>query len=101
MQTITVFGSYGKLIVNADTGEVTDYIPEYGSTPDYVNIARVDLAEYRQWLATQGESALPELIDICAIGFWSTDGSYEPAIDDFRNNAWDGPVITLPTALPF
>lgn len=90
MRTVTVVGSYGQLAVHRETGEVLAYLDFDEPDGDYADIVRVDLVEFQQWLATQ-PNALPweqiECLDICEVGFWTADGSYEDPIVDFRVQA--------------
>jgi len=99
MRTLLISGSYGELDVHRETGAVLAYRSQ-GEDPEYANIARIDVAEYQQWLAThRAPSAWSgvEIVDICAVGFWTTDGVYEAPIEDFRDPR---PTVT-PLPLPF
>ena len=101
MRTVRIFGSYGELDVHRETGEVLAYRPEFDEQAEYVDITRVDVAEYQQWLATRpGE--LPweqiEALDICEVGFWTADGTYEDPIEDFRAQT---PLLPPSDVFPF
>jgi hypothetical protein len=85
-----VTGSYGDLLVNAETGAVLEYLVEddaYG--PDdpegqgYRDIVRFDVAEWRSTYSTEQLAGL--WIDILDIGFWTDKNEhYEPPENDWR-----------------
>lgn len=85
MTTITVFGNWGELTVDADTGEVLAYAPGVDFDPaqpaeGYCDIAKIDLVEWRAYLETHGFS-MPGSTDILNVGYWDKSGEYEPATD--------------------
>jgi hypothetical protein len=76
MKQYTAFGSHGHITYDA-TGLVVDRYHN-GSDEDYGDVARVDVAEY---LAYNGEL---DDTDVLLIGWWTTDGKYEPPCQEHR-----------------
>lgn len=88
----TVHGSHGDLIVDSATGDVIEYnLPrdEDGTeSDDYRAITRFDVPELLRWQAVHFPTdRLTQGMDILSIGYWSVDGSYEPAEPDYRREA--------------
>lgn len=77
MKTFTVIGSYGSLVCDFDTGEVINA----EKARDYLRgIARVDVAEYREWAAREmPEWVADEETDIILIGYTTHAGAYVAA----------------------
>lgn len=71
-----------------DNGCVIEYDLQ-GTPPDdvgnYADIVRLDIEEHTTWCEAVGhpEWATQDL-DILEIGFWTHDGNYESASEDFR-----------------
>ncbi|MGP1614995.1 MAG: hypothetical protein ACTS5Y_08090 [Pollutimonas bauzanensis] len=77
MQTLTIRGSYGSLIVNAVTGTVLGYDTEGTDNTEYADIVRFDLDEYRAWAAEHAPRVLNwDEGDIVGISFWTDTGEY-------------------------
>lgn len=76
--TYTIRGSHGDLVIDVTSGTVI-------SRTGYPEIARFDLAEYRNWYKQRGEENLLEMNgeeDILDLGYWMTDERYvEPVIE--------------------
>lgn len=78
--TIQFEGSNGFIRVDATSGDVLM------ATEGYKDIARVDLAERREWYAAR-DKGLPYPQpggDILDVGYWVDGGAYEEAALDWR-----------------
>lgn len=97
--TITFHGSWGEIEVFPDTGEVIkvnadENMGTYLGTESfggYHHIARVDMEEFKKWLAKyptedgQGHRINRYFSwDILDVGFWTIYGEYEPADEHHR-----------------
>lgn len=80
MSTLQVYGSHGDLTVSVTSGRVVAYEPI--GDGEYSHIAFFNIAEWRQ--AYPGE--IPEQIDILDIGYWTEEGEYAPAVEDWRKD---------------
>jgi hypothetical protein len=69
-----VYGCYGTLTVEADTGNVLEYEPDSPNEPEYANIARVDIATCETSLKRRIYQG--EYLSIMDFNFWSHDGRY-------------------------
>jgi|LNFM01.1.fsa_nt_gb hypothetical protein len=78
-KTITVVSSHGRFEVDALTGAVTTAIDDM-PTP-LAEIARVNLAEYRQWCASEGLTPA-DIIDILLLGIVSMDDQGNERFED-------------------
>ncbi|MFA5354518.1 MAG: hypothetical protein WC291_09845 [Thermodesulfovibrionales bacterium] len=88
---IYIHSNWGVLTINSE-GYVLPFESKYNSHLEedrgqMINggdalgdIVRFDLQEFRHTYPKD----TPRDIDICDIGYWTTDGKYEPPVDDFR-----------------
>lgn len=72
-----VRGDYGVLTVD-EAGEVLKYEPAEGADPEYRDITKVDVDEYKKHYGEMRDT------DILLIGYWDKSGTYEPAEKDAR-----------------
>lgn len=86
---LRLWGSYGDLDVDLDTGDIVEYRPDEGQSA-YDDIARFDTAELLVFIETPEGRHLEALVlthretDICDVGFWTHNGEYFPASEDSR-----------------
>ncbi|TAM33647.1 MAG: hypothetical protein EPN61_18285 [Burkholderiaceae bacterium] len=88
--TWVITAASGEFVVNAESGDVVSYtVYENGDDPDFreraENIARFDVAEYRQWFESVGLTE-PTNLNWLGIGFWQKDGFYESFEQDWRDD---------------
>lgn len=85
-QTFTVYGNWGTLCCDAETGMVISYDhsdSDWEKPGDgYEDIVRMDINEWRQHYPGQDITKYPR--DIIAFGFWTTDG-YTPPERSFED----------------
>jgi hypothetical protein len=73
MQVI-VFGNYGEMTVDWETGQVVSYTPEPNENDKaYADIVKCDTEEYRRAYVSE---KTPTHIDIIDIGYWTDDGGF-------------------------
>jgi hypothetical protein len=82
MATFTVYGNWGTLTVDADTGFVLDYDTadsDWEKPGDgYEDIVRFDVPTLK---ASLGDEPVENaIVDIIRIGFWTTGGKYEEPV---------------------
>jgi hypothetical protein len=83
-----VSGNYGELSCDPETGAVLSYAPD--GEPEYADIARVHLEEFRDWWRERYGFAPPDACDIVDIAFWTTEGTYVVPSWDHRRSAIHG-----------
>lgn len=72
--------SHGEISALCSTGDVIAISSDYS---DHYNITKFDIDEF-----TKHYGAAPaefDIVDILNIGFWTKDGGYESAEEDYRN----------------
>jgi len=87
MDTISVWGSYGTMTVNATDGTVIAYAPQDTEDGDYYDIVKVDLAE---WKHHHKMDKIDPTLDILDVGFWTNKGYYEEAVGMHRKIMREG-----------
>lgn len=107
-KTWVITAASGEFVVNAESGDVVSYaVYADGDDPDFreraENIARFDVAEYRQWFESVGLNE-PTNLNWLGIGFWQKDGSYESFEQDWRDDLVtamnDNRAVEVETAEP-
>ncbi len=78
-KTITVVSSHGQFEVDAITGAVTTAINDM--PPALAEIARVNVAEYREWCESEGLTPA-DTIDILLLGIVSMDDRGNERFED-------------------
>lgn len=68
-----VLGSYGELTIDLNTGDVLSVEHYNGCEPEYSDIVRFDLAEYRSTYPNEPDC---DEFDILDVGFWTNKGLY-------------------------
>jgi hypothetical protein len=81
---VTIYGNYGQLTVAVPSGEILAYQPEEGEAPEYADIARFDLAEFKQAYGYNDAKLAGMSIDILDIGAWFKGGNYSPPEFEWR-----------------
>lgn len=100
IQTLEFNGTYGDLIVNAETGEVISYEPDgdgvkftpkemaeqfaAGHDEGYHDIVKLDLDEWRAYCKEHHPKRKLEGDDILMVGFWTLNGEKVEADHDWR-----------------
>lgn len=91
----TITGSWGEFTTDEEGNILTrkEEADEDNGTVPYRDIAKFDIKEYLEWANSvfvqyHKESELHPAnhrhLDICDVGYWTENGDYEPAIEDFR-----------------
>lgn len=87
MPLLEVYGNWGTLYCDAETGMVISYDhseSDWEKPGDgYEDIYRVDVTEWRKSNPGQNITEYPR--DILTIGFWSNQYGYEPAVNREEN----------------
>lgn len=90
METMIKFESSWGTLVTDESGNVlkdeSTFHDIKGENNYLADIKKVDLEEYKSFIQSKGCTLDWLEDDICNVGFWKTDGSYEPASKDWRKN---------------
>ena len=70
---LIVAGSYGELIVDGESGKVLDYEPFPYEPPEYADIVRFDVEEFRHFYFDDPDCNWADIVDI---GFWTDKGDF-------------------------
>lgn len=74
VDTFTVYGNYGALTVDRETGAVLAYQPTEGEDASYADVKLIDVAELRETLGN-----IPDNVDIALVGSTLADGTRDKA----------------------
>lgn len=74
VSTFNVYGNYGVLTVDRETGAVLDYKPADGEDASYADVKLIDVAELRETLGD-----IPDNVDIALVGSTLADGTRDKA----------------------
>jgi hypothetical protein len=86
MKTFKVSGSHGELKFDPKTGK-TNNSDLLVTNSEYKNITKIDVIEYRKFYGYKRVSDMPTDIDILDVGYWQSNGDYEPPCADWREEA--------------
>lgn len=79
--TCIVIGTGGSITIGVDGDVLETDIKSAEHSDLYSSIVKFDLAEYRRHYGKTDTQ-----YDILDLGYWCSDGKYEPAEEDFRNS---------------
>ncbi len=77
-----VGSSGGSLRVNVQDGLVIQCTTIQDEDNELKQIVRFDIEEYKTYYKVDD---IPGHLDILDLGYWNKDGSYEPPVEDWRN----------------
>lgn len=96
MNTFTVRSSHGRFIAHTDTGEIVERTLETVDA-DQVrilsSITRFDVGEYAERWGRKPEAE--SNVDILNLGYWYGRGSYEPPVEEWREEFDQGNQTTI------
>ena len=72
--TFEVYGEYGTMTVEVETGKVVGYEPDNPNETEYDDIARIDIVTYESQFKLRINSG--DVHDIFNFDFWLVDGSF-------------------------
>lgn len=75
--TYTIQGSHGTITVDS-ASKILRIIYDNPEERHYDHIQRFDIAEYESCNGVMSDT------DICLLGYWNKDGSYEPPVEEMR-----------------
>jgi len=79
-RNFVVSGSHGEFEVDSASGEIST--PAEQVPDEYSEIKKINIQEYmKHW----GISRMLD-VDICTVGYWLNDGTYEYPIEDYRQD---------------
>lgn len=85
-----ISSSSGTFVITSPHGRILEMnLTQSEDAKSYREIERFDIAEFNDWYFRRyGLQANLDHLDILALGYWLTDGTYEPPAHDWREEVW-------------